>query len=253
MTGLEPVRRSTHAPQTCLSTSSSTLALISRGEPLVSQRQDILYQGYPPLSTKFAKKFEKFSNAENYYQSRRKSTLFRTLSSAFGGMANCRPSGNSVGRQKFFYFFAEMLRKHLMRSAPIRPSLRMKRALKSGRWDSICCGKQPLNILEVVGLRAPTAVAECRRHSAKSRPSLRMKRALRSGRWDSISAEKPRRLKHATGMFLRAAFRIPPSEQKNNSHPNGWLLFWRRRWDSNSSNSFYLVIIRLLYRNYPKI
>ena len=56
MTGLEPVRRSTHAPQTCLSTSSSTLALISRGEPLVSQRQDILYQGYPPLSTKFAKK-----------------------------------------------------------------------------------------------------------------------------------------------------------------------------------------------------
>ena len=95
------------------------------------------------------------------------------------------------------------------------------------------CGKQPLNILEVVGLRAPTAVAECHRHSAKSHPSLRMERALRSGRWDSFSAEKPRRLKHATGMFLRAAFRIPPSKQKNNSHPNGWLLFWRRRWDSN--------------------
>ena len=110
MTGLEPVRRSTHAPQTCLSTSSSTLALISRGEPLVSQRQDILYQGYPPLSTKIAKKFEKFSNTENYYQSRRKSTLFRTFSSAFDGMKNCRPSGNSVDRQKFFYFFAEMLR-----------------------------------------------------------------------------------------------------------------------------------------------
>ena len=105
MTGLEPVRRSTHAPQTCLSTSSSTLALISRGEPLVSQRQDILYQGYPPLSTKFAKKFEKFSNAENYYQNRRKSTLSRAFSSAFGGMNNCRPSGNSVGRQKIFYFF----------------------------------------------------------------------------------------------------------------------------------------------------
>ena len=95
-----------------------------------------------------------------------------------------------------------------------RPSLRMKRALRSGRWDSICCGKQPLNILNVVGLRAPTAVAECHRHSAKSRPSPRMERALRSGRWDSFSAEKPRRLKHATGMFLRAAFRIPPSEQK---------------------------------------
>ena len=83
----------------------------------------------------------------------------------------------------------------------IRPSLRMERALRSGRWDSICCGKQPLNILEVVGLRAPTAVAECHRHSAKSRLSLRMERALRSGRWDSFSAEKPRRLKHATGMF----------------------------------------------------
>ena len=213
------------------------------------------------MSTKFAKKFEKFSNAENYYQNRRKPTLFRTLSSALGGMKNCRPSGNSVGRQKFFYFFAKMLRKHLMHSAKsrlslrmeralrsgrwdsiycgkqplnilevvglwaptavetchwhvskIRPSLRMKRALRSGRWDSICCGKQPLNILKVVGLRAPTAVAECHWHSAKSRPSLRMKRALRSGRWDSFSAEKPRRLKHATGMFLRAAFRIPPSE-----------------------------------------
>ena len=148
-------------------------------------------------------------------------------------MINCRPSGNSVGRQKFFYFFAEMLRKHLMHSAKSRLSLCMERALRSGRWDSICCGKQPLNILEVVGLRAPTAVAECHRHSAKSRPSLRIERALRSGRWDSFSAEKPRRLKHATGMFLRAAFRIPPSEQKNNSHPNGWLLFWRRRWDSN--------------------
>ena len=74
------------------------------------------------------------------------------------------------------------------------------------------CGEQPLNILEVVGLRAPTAVAECHRHSAKSRPSLRMERTLRSGRWDSFSAEKPRRLKHATGTLLRAAFRIPPSE-----------------------------------------
>ena len=63
-------------------------------------------------------------------------------------------------------------------------------------------------------------------------PSLRMGQALRSGRWDSFSAEKPRRLKHATGMFLRAAFRIPPSV-KNKDHPDGWSLFWRRRWDSN--------------------
>lgn len=136
------------------------------------------------MSTKFAKKFEKFSNAENYYQNRRKSTLFHAFSSAFGGMKNCRPSENSVGRQKFFYFF---------------------------------CGDVT---------QAPHALCP-------NPPSLRMERALRSGRWDSFSAEKPRRLKHATGMFLRAAFRIPPSEQKNNSHPNGWLLFWRRRWDSN--------------------
>ena len=196
-------------------------------------------------------------------------------------MINCCPSGNSVGRQKFFYFCAEMLRQapHALcpnppippygasaeiwavgflfcgeqplnilevvglraptpvaecdrHSAKSRLSLRMERALRSGRWDSIRCGEQPLNILEVVGLRAPTAVAECHRHSAKSRPSLRMKRALRSGRWDSFSAEKPRRLKHATGMFLRAAFRIPPSV-KNKDHPDGWSLFWRRRWDSN--------------------
>ena len=109
-----------------------------------------------------------------------------------------------------------------MHSAKSRLSLRMERALRSGRWDSICRGKQPLNILEVVGLRAATAVAECHRHSAKSRPSLRMERALRSGRWDSFSAEKPRRLKHATGMFLRAAFRIPPSEQKK-QQPSEWM------------------------------
>ena len=133
MTGLEPVRRSTHAPQTCLSTSSSTLALISRGEPLVSQRQDILYQGYPPLSTKIAKKFEKFLNAENYYQNRRKSTLSRAFSSTFGSMKNCRPSGNSVGRQKFFCGDVTQAPHAL---CPNPPSLRMKRALRSGRRDS---------------------------------------------------------------------------------------------------------------------
>ena len=35
-----------------------------------------------------------------------------------------------------FYFFAEMLRKHLMHSAKSRPSLCMERAPRSGRWDS---------------------------------------------------------------------------------------------------------------------
>ena len=190
MTGLEPVRRSTHAPQTCLSTSSSTLALISRGEPLVSQRQDILYQGHPPLSTKFAKKIEKFSNAENYYQNRRKSTLSRAFSSAFGGMKNCRPSGNSVGWQKFFYFFAEMLQQAPHALCPNPPIPPYGAGAEIWAVGFLFCGEQLLNILEVVGLRAPTAVAECHRHSAKSRPSLRMKRALRSGRWDSICCGK---------------------------------------------------------------
>ena len=53
-------------------------------------------------------------------------------------MKNCRPSGNSVGRQNFF---AEMLRKHLMHSAKSRFSLRMERALRSGRWDSFSAEK----------------------------------------------------------------------------------------------------------------
>ena len=154
-------------------------------------------------------------------------------------MKNCRPSGNSVGRQKFFIFVTQAphavyrlgynvrndscfsssagysvhrasarplrallpLASHAVvsnssickniakgkscyntiydrrffdanrHSATSRPSLRMKRALKSGRWDSICCGKQPLNILAVVGLRAPTAVETCHWHVSKSRLS----------------------------------------------------------------------------------
>ena len=81
-----------------------------------------------------------------------------------------------------------------MHSAPIRPSLRMEQALRSGRWDSFRCGEQPLNILEVVGLRAPTAVAECR-------PSLRMEQALRSGRWDSIRCgEQPLNILEVVGL-----------------------------------------------------
>ncbi len=149
------------------------------------------------MSTKFAKKFEKFSNAENYYQNRRKSTLFHAFSSAFGGMKNCRPSENSVGRQKFFYFFCGDVTQAPHALCPNPPSLRMERALRSGRWDSICCGKQPLNILEVVGLRAPTAVETCHWHVSKSRLSN------------------------------------PTFGVKNKDHPDGWSLFWRRRWDSN--------------------
>ena len=109
----------------------------------------------------------------------------------------------------------------------------MERALRSGRWDSICCGKQPLNILEVVGLRAPTAVAECHRHSAKSRhPSVW------SGRWD-LGGGIPFAAANATAVetchwhVSKSRLSNPTFGAKNNSHPNGWLLFWRRRWDSN--------------------
>ena len=79
-----------------------------------------------------------------------------------------------------------------------------------------------------------TAVATCRRHIAKSRlsnPTFRKnkKTVLSDGpliwqrRWDSFSAEKPRRLQCATGTLPRAAFRIPPSNEK--SRPDGRLNF----------------------------
>ncbi len=61
VTGLEPVRRSTHAPQTCLSTSSSTLAFPVVSESPRSQRQELLYQQTPVLSTEYFIFSEKFS------------------------------------------------------------------------------------------------------------------------------------------------------------------------------------------------
>ena len=45
VTGLEPVRRETHAPQTCLSASSSTLACVGQ--------RIILYPAFPDLSSIF--------------------------------------------------------------------------------------------------------------------------------------------------------------------------------------------------------
>lgn len=156
MTGLEPVRRSTHAPQTCLSTSSSTLALISRGEPLISQRQDILYQGYPPLSTKFAKKFEKFSNAENYYQNRRKSTLFRTFFFGFWRHEKLPPFGKFRRPAEIFLFLRRCYASTscTLPQPPIPPY-----GAGAEIWavGFLFCGEQPLNILEVVGLRASHA------------------------------------------------------------------------------------------------
>ena len=115
-------------------------------------------------------------------ENRHFSALF---SSAFSSMKNCCPSGNSVGRQKFFCGDVSQAPHALCPNPPIPPY-----GAGAEIWavGFLFCGEQPLNILEVVGLRAPTAVAECRRHSAKSRPSLRMERALRFGQCDSFSA-----------------------------------------------------------------
>ena len=161
-------------------------------------------------------------------------------------MINCCPSGNSVGRQKFFYFCAEMLRQAPHALCPNPPIPPYGASAEIWAVGFLFCGEQPLNILEVVGLRAPTPVAECHRHSAKSRLSLRMERALRSGRWDSIRCgEQPLNILEVVGLRAPTAVETchwhvsksrlsnPTFGAKNNSHPNGWLLFWRRRWDSN--------------------
>ena len=112
-------------------------------------------------------------------------------------MKNCRPSGNSVGRQKFFCGDVTQAPHALCPNPPIPPY---------GAGAEIWA----------VGFH--------------------------------LLRQMPRRLKHATGMFLRAAFRIPPSEQKNNSHPNGWLVFggeggfeptWRVTANSISSRARY--------------
>ena len=59
--GLEPIRPSTHAPQTCLSAYSSTLALtISEVFLLPHLTALILYQIFSGLSTPFLKFFQIF-------------------------------------------------------------------------------------------------------------------------------------------------------------------------------------------------
>ena len=55
------------------------------------------------------------------------------------------------------------------------------------------CGKQPLNILEVVGLRAPTAVETCHWHVSKSRlsnPTFGAKKQQPSEWMAAVLAEK---------------------------------------------------------------
>ena len=53
--GLEPIRHTTHAPQTCLSANSSTAAYSA--ESFLTQRL-LLYYPFPFLSTLFAKNYE---------------------------------------------------------------------------------------------------------------------------------------------------------------------------------------------------
>ena len=73
-------------------------------------------------------------------------------------MINCCPSGNSVGRQKFFYFCAEMLRQAPHALCPNPPIPPYGAGAEIWAVGFLFCGKA-------------TAVAECHRHSAKSRLS----------------------------------------------------------------------------------
>jgi hypothetical protein len=59
VTGLEPVRRKTHAPQTCLSANSSTLANINFFD--ISCQRMILYQTINKKSSLLKKYFTEFS------------------------------------------------------------------------------------------------------------------------------------------------------------------------------------------------
>lgn len=83
-------------------------------------------------------------------------------------MKNCRPSGNSVGRQNFFCGDVTQAAHAHCPNPPIPPY-----GTGAEIWavGFLFCGKQPLNTLEVVGLRAPTAVETCHWHVSKSRLS----------------------------------------------------------------------------------
>ena len=122
--------------------------------------------------------------------------------------------------------------------------------------------KQPLNILEVVGLRAPTAVETCHWHVSKSRPSLRMEQALRSGRWNSICCgEQPLNILEVVGLRAPTAVEtchrhVSKSRLSNptfgvkKQRPSGWMVFilaekvgfeptWRVTANSISSRARY--------------
>ena len=52
-------------------------------------------------------------------------------------------------------------------------------------------------------------------------PARCFRRKIWRNGWDSFSAENPRRLQHATGILLRAAFRIPDSPGSINGGTGG--------------------------------
>ena len=115
----------------------------------------------------------------------------------FGRHEKLPPFGKFRRPAETFLFFCGDVTQAPHALCPNPPIPPYGAGLRSGRWDSFRCGEQPLNILEVVGLRAPTAVETCHWHVSKSRLSN------------------------------------PTFGVKNKDHPDGWSLFWRRRWDSN--------------------
>ena len=66
VTGLEPVRRSTHAPQTCLSTSSSTLALVLAANRLSLSDKIYYSSGDAACQQKNTNFLRNFHTAEKY-------------------------------------------------------------------------------------------------------------------------------------------------------------------------------------------
>ena len=135
---------------------------------------------------------------------------FPRFFSASDSMKNCRPSGNSVGRQKFFIFCGDVTQ------AP-HAVYRLGYNVRNDSCFSISAGysvhrasARPLRVLLPLASHAAMSnpsiyrniakgkscyntiydrrFFDVNRHTVKRRPSLRMERALLFGRWDSFSA-----------------------------------------------------------------
>ena len=119
---MNPYVDATHAPQTCLSTSSSTLALnLSRLNRLSLSDKIYYSRGIPLCQQNFRKNLRNFRTLKIIFktgENRHFSALCLRL------LAACKklpPFGKFRQPAEIFYFFAEMLRKHLMHSAPPIP------------------------------------------------------------------------------------------------------------------------------------